>query len=147
MSTPNQQWQKSAIEDLENTDLSIAEIATKYGRSPHTIKKLRRLYNVTRKLPARRMGPRKAVEMVSLSPEHRALGSRLTAFRGSRTYTDLAAEIGISRHALKLMEMGAFDFTLSHLIRISNLMGRPIQEIVTPIVLSERKIYRPNERY
>lgn len=146
MIEPNQQWQKSAIEDLENTNLSMAEIAAKYGRSVHTVRKLRRLYNVTRKIPQKRRGPHKVADMVSLSPEHRALGSRLTTYRGSRTYSDVAAELGVSRSVLKLMEIGAYDFTLTHLMRIANLLGRPVQDIITPIVLVERRPVQPDGR-
>jgi len=136
MTDHNLKWQKSAIEDLENTDLSIADIARKYGRSVDTIKKLRRFYNVTRKLPPRNRGAKKVADMVSLSSAHRAIGSRLTIYRASRSYSDVGAELGVSRYVVKLMEAGAHDFTLTQLLRVADVLDLPIEEIIKPIGIS-----------
>lgn len=129
----NQKWQQSALHDLEFTGLSYEEIGQKYGRSRATIIKLFRLFNVKRKVPVARLGPQKTADMKSLSPEHRALGSRLTVYRSNKLLTQVAEELGVSRHILKLMEQGSHDFTLTQLSRIANMLDAPIQDLVMPI--------------
>lgn len=131
MTTEN--WHTAAIYDLEHTSLSYAEIGVKYGRSRDTIIKLKRLHKVLRRVPVSRNGQLKTTSMKSLSSYHRALGSRLTMFRGNRNYTALAHEFGVSRHILKLMEIGAHDFTLTQLSRISEILGHSIPDIIAPI--------------
>lgn len=133
MQTQDNTWQKAAIDDLENTGLSYGEIGKKYGRSRDTIIKLKRLYNVLRRVPVARRGGRKAELERSISAHHRALGSRLTVFRANKTYTQVAEELGVSRHILKMMELGAHDFTLSQLLRIEAAIGHPVQDLITPI--------------
>ena len=130
-------WERAALDDLENTDLSMKEIGVKYGRSPDTIRKLKKFYNLTRKLPPRKRGQSKASEAISMSPYHRALGSRLTVYRGNKTLTDVSTKLGTSRYVTKMMELGAHDFTLRELIRISEIMGQPIQDLITPVSLTK----------
>lgn len=127
----NLEWHAQVINDLENTDLSYAELASKYGRSRDTIIKLARLHNVLRKVPVKK-GARRAIDMKPLSAAHRALGTRLTIFRENRNYTEAAAQIGVSRHVLKYMELGCYDFTLTQLNRISELLGANFVELTTP---------------
>ncbi|TIS85672.1 MAG: hypothetical protein E5W26_10935 [Mesorhizobium sp.] len=127
----NLEWHTQLIYDLENTDLSHGELAKKYGRSRDTVIKLARLHNVLRKIPVKK-GARRAADMKALSPQHRALGTRLTIFRENRNYSEAAAFIGVSRHVLKYMELGCHDFTLTQLNRISELLGANFVELTTP---------------
>ncbi|CCV12880.1 helix-turn-helix transcriptional regulator [Mesorhizobium sp. STM 4661] len=131
----NLEWHGKAIQDLETTDLSYAQLAKKYGRSRDTIIKLARLHNVLRRIPVTK-GARRAIDMKELSPQHRALGTRLTIFRENRNYTEAAAIIGVSRHVLKYMELGCYDFTLTQLNRISELLGATFVELTTPFRMS-----------
>ncbi len=126
-----QDWQTLALKDLAETDLSYKEIGEKYGRDRDTVLNLRRKHNVVRKLPPRK-GLRPAVEIKQLSPEHRALGVRLSIYRGVRNYSELAQELNVSRHVVKMMEIGAHDFTLRQLLKLSQLMGRSINELIAP---------------
>ena len=126
-------WQTAAIYDLQNSNLSYRQIGDKYGRSRDTVIKLKRLHKVLRRVPVSRMGQQKTSTMKSLTSFHRALGSRLTMFRGNRNYTAVAHELGVSRHVLKMMEIGAYDFTLTQLHRISEILGQTIPEIIAPI--------------
>ncbi|MES0134560.1 hypothetical protein NKJ88_06290 [Mesorhizobium sp. M0016] len=131
----NLEWHTQVIGDLENSDLSYAELAKKYGRSRDTIIKLARLHKVLRRIPIAK-GARKAVDMTAISPQHKALGTRLSIFRGTRNYSDAAAIIGVSRHVLKYMELGCYDFTLSQLNRISELLGSTLVEMTTSFRMS-----------
>lgn len=124
-------WQASAIEDLINSDLSMQEIATKYGRDRDTIFKLRREHAIVRKKTSRK-GSRPASEMKQISPAHGSLGLRITAYRGVRNYTDLAQELNVSRYVVQRMEIGAHDFTLTQLQKLSTIMGRNIEELIAP---------------
>ncbi|RWB08731.1 MAG: XRE family transcriptional regulator [Mesorhizobium sp.] len=131
----NLEWHDKVIFDLENSDLSYAELARKYGRSRDTIIKLARLHNVLRRVPIAK-GARRAVDMKELSPQHKALGTRLTIFRENRNYSEAAAIIGVSRHVLKYMELGCYDFTLTQLNRISELLGASFVEMTTGFRMS-----------
>lgn len=129
-------WQALAVHDLETTDLSYEEIGTKYGRSRDTIIKLKNRHKVVRRVPQSRMGPKKTVDMKPLTHQHRTLGIRLTLHRGERSYTDIAHELNVSRHVIKMMEIGAHDFTLTQLITISEIMGQSINDLVTSVKVS-----------
>jgi hypothetical protein len=131
-------WHKACLEDLENTSLSYAEIGRKYGRARDTIIKLKNHYNVTRKNPPENYGQRKPDTLSSLSDQHRALGSRLTVFRANKTYSQVGDLLGVSRHIVKLMELGAHDFTLNQLMRISDVLGMEISQMIAPIALVGR---------
>lgn len=124
-------WQASALHDLEHGDLSYQEIADKYGRDRDTIIKLKKQYGVVRQKPTRK-GPRPVVEMQQISPAHGSLGLRITAYRGIRSYTDLAQELNVSRYVVRMMEIGAHDFKLSELQRLSIIMGRKLHELLAP---------------
>lgn len=131
-------WHKACLEDLETTSLSYAEIGKKYGRARDTIIKLKHHYNVTRKNPPANYGQRKPETLVSLSEQHRALGSRLTVYRANKTYSQVGEVLGVSRHIVKLMELGAHDFTLNQLMRISEVLGMEINQMIAPIALVGR---------
>lgn len=124
-------WQALALHDLEHSDLSYEEIGAKYGRSRDTVIKLKNRFDVVRRVPQSRMGPKKTVDMKPLSPQHRTLGIRLTLHRGDRSYTDVARELNVSRHVVKMMEIGAHDFTLTQLLKLSEQLGRTINELIT----------------
>lgn len=134
-------WHDAAIEDLENSSLSYEEIGRKYGRSRQTIIKLKHRYNLTRKVPTRIKGLVKAEEKRSLSSAHRSLGSRLTLYRANRTYSEVAAELNVSPYALRRMELGVYDVTLSHLLRISEVLGIDVPTLISPFT----GVFRPVE--
>jgi len=129
-------WQSLAVTDLETTDLSYDEIGKKYGRSRDTIIKLKNLHQVVRRLPVSRMGPKKTVDMKPLTLQHRTLGIRLTLHRGDRSYTEIAQQLNVSRHVVKMMEIGAHDFTLTQMITISDALGLSINDLVTSVKVS-----------
>lgn len=131
----NQNWQELAIRDLEETDLSYKEIGELYGRDRDTIIKLKKRFNLTRKLPPRK-GPKKMIDRRVISPSHRALGIRITIFRADRSYTEMAAEFGISPSALRNMELGLQEVPLSTLLRMSEVMGRNIHELIQPYTVA-----------
>ena len=124
-------WQIRALSDLRTTTLSYQELADKYGRDRNTLIKLKREHQITRP-SGHRNGPKPAVELKQLSPAHRALGLRITAYRGVRSYTELGEELNVTRHVVRMMEIGAHDFTLRQLQKLSEVMGRSITELITP---------------
>jgi DNA-binding XRE family transcriptional regulator len=126
-------WQDLAVHDLKTTDLSYEEIAKKYGRARDTVIKLARLHNLIGNRAVSRNGPRKMADLKPLSREHRTVGVRLTLYRGTRSYTEVAQELNVSRHCLKAMEIGAHDFTLSQMIKISELIGMSINDVVKSV--------------
>lgn len=130
----NHSWHADAIKDLEETNLSYQEIADKYGRDRDTIIKLKNRYKLTRKLPPRK-GPRRVIDRKELSPLHRAVGIRLSLYRGDRSYAEVAQSIGVSALALRYMELGIHDITLAQLQRISELLGQSISELITPFTV------------
>ncbi len=130
----NQDWRELAIKDLTDTDLSYDEIGQKYGRDRDTIIKLKRLHNLTRKLPPRK-GPRKITDRKEISSAHRAVGIRLSLFRGERSYAEVAERIGVSALALRYMELGIHDLTLAQLLKISELLGQSISELTSPFTV------------
>lgn len=125
-------WKQSAIRDLEETDLSYQEIGAKYGRHRDTIIKLKRSEGIVRKKAVRKTGPNKAADMKQISLAHRALGVRLTLYRGIRNRSDLAKELNVSRYVVSMMEIGTHDFKLSELLKISSVLGLSITEMIEP---------------
>ena len=138
---PKSEWVKAALDDLENGDLSYEELAKKYGRSRSAMQKLKTQFNIKRKLGSRFVGMRKTAELKSLSPEHRSIGMKLTVYRGPRLVRQLAAELGVSPHRAKMMELGIHDFSLEQLKLIASLLKVTIQSLVAPI--NEKFTRRP----
>lgn len=141
LTAKNQNWRDAAIDDLENTSMSYDEIARKYGRSTMAVMKLRERANIIRAKPNMRRGPRKFEEARSLSSHHRAVGSRLTIARANTPVRDFADRLGVSVYVLRAMELGIHDYTLSELLRISDLVGRTMEDLINPISIG---VLRPS---
>ena len=129
---PNR-WKASAIRDYVLTGMSHAEVGAKYGRSAITILKTMQGRGLKKMVPRSRHSIYRTMTNGPLSPAHRALGVRLSIYRGIRKYTDVAEDFKISRHVLKSMEIGAHDYKLTELQRIAEVLGEPIATIITPI--------------
>lgn len=123
-------WQENAIRDLQETTLSLSAIGLKYGRHKETIYKLARQSKITRPDLKAKSGPVPVSEVKPFSPQHRALGIRLTIFRGGLNFTQMGEKLNLSRHAIKRMELGIWDFTLLQLLEISELLETPISKML-----------------
>jgi hypothetical protein len=128
--TTNTAWHAAALYDIENTSLTVAEIATKYGRSSSTIDKLIFTSGVVRKYPNTRRGPKRRENGLPLSREHVALGIRLGMARGVEKPQVYADRLGVSPIVLANMEAGLHDFQLSQILKISAMIGQPIGELI-----------------
>lgn len=128
MTTPS--WQHAAISDLENSSLSVAEIAKKYKRASVTIHKLMQRNKVVRNNPPTQKGPRRRDNALPISRQHHAIGIRLNMARGAETPKAFADRLGISALALAQMEVGQFDFKLSQLIAISEVTRQSIDTLM-----------------
>lgn len=131
---PSLQWQRDCLHDLEHSDLSYAELAVKYDRARDTITKLKERYSITRPTTVRK-GSIPLSQRQSISTNHRAIGVRLTLFRDDRLITDLADQMNVSRTVYKAMEVGAHDFTLTQILRISEVLGVPAEDLWVPMTL------------
>lgn len=120
------EWHQNALNDLKSTSLSYKEIGDKYGRSRSTIIALCNEHQVQR--PKGRKGSPNS----PLSKHHVALGLRLSLHRGSESYSAMGEELGVSRHVVRMMEMGYHDFTLTQLKKLSNIMGQNIEQLIEP---------------
>jgi len=129
MST-NTAWHAAALLDLEESSLTVPEIATKYGRSRGAINKLIFSSGVVRKNPPTRRGPKRRENGLPLSREHTALGIRLNMARGGEGVQTYADKLGVSPLILSRMEAGQYDFQLTQLLRISAIMGKPVGELI-----------------
>ena len=125
-------WQENAISDLENTTLSLSAIGAKYGRNKATIYKMMKNSGIVRPEEKARSGPTPVAGIKPISPQHRAVGIRLTIHRGGRTFTEVGDELNLSRHMVKRMELGIWDFSLSQLIDVSGLLQMPIEKMLEP---------------
>ncbi|MBC2806615.1 hypothetical protein ACCS91_33675 [Rhizobium ruizarguesonis] len=137
--TTNTAWHAEALNDLENTSMTAAEIATKYGRSRSAIDKLLFSSGVVRKFPNTRRGPKPRENRLPLSREHVALGIRLNMARGGEGIQTYADRLGVSPIVLAHMEAGQYDFQLSQILKISTLTGQPVGELVQTF---EKNLYQ-----
>jgi hypothetical protein len=116
-------WKAGVIHDLKTTTLPVASIASKHGRSPTSVWKLKRDENIKRE-PVKR-GMKRFIEMDVLSPEHTKLGHYLTRLRHGEgeTKTSIANALGLSASKFGQWESGRHDFTLSEMQAISAWLG------------------------
>lgn len=145
MSTPD--WHAAALHDLEHSNLSVAEIALKYQRSDQTIRKLLQRSKVVRRNKPTRKGPKRRENSLPISRKHHAIGIRLNMARGGQGTKAFAERLGISPMVLSQMEVGQYDFRLSHLIQISDITGLSVDQLMQSF---ESNLYsnsgRPNVR-
>lgn len=134
-------WQISALNELENSSLSLGEIAAKYGRTVRTISKLLARSGVIRKNQPSRRGPKQLLNNVALSRTHHAIGLRLAMARAKSAggYAEFAQVLGVSVWVLKTMEVGQHDYKLSQLQTISEVLKLSIADMM---VSFERNIYQ-----
>lgn len=122
-------WSIAAVEDLRSSNLSIASLAKKYGRSDKAIRKLMKSENIVRLGMKPATGMKSYLEQDPLSSEHVRLGLFLLRLRGEEEKKSFADRFVTSAIALGKMESGLHDFTLRELQKIGELSGRPIHQL------------------
>lgn len=133
-------WHAAAIKDLQETNLSAAEIGAKYGRRAKTVEKLKYNNNIVRQNPGTRRGPKRKEHGQVITKFHQTVGLKLNMLRGVEKVTPFAARLGISSHVLLMMEVGQHDFKLSELLRICELTKLNLTELMTSF---ESNLYQP----
>jgi hypothetical protein len=124
-------WVAECVEDLEKGELSYAELAAKYGKSPATIAKIRGRHVHERPVHTK-SGPKPIHLRKKLGEGHKALGIRLTLKRAGQTFTEFGAELGVSRVIAQQMEAGVHDFTLTQLLKAKEILGLSLDEMLAP---------------
>lgn len=122
-------WHQNAILDLKEGQLSISEIARKYGRATSTIQKIQSRNNIKRDNTSS-VGRKKLVDLKPISEFHRRVGMKISFARGITSVTDYGLTLGVSAQKVTHMELGFHDFTLSELITISRIVGKSIPELM-----------------
>lgn len=67
-----------------------------------------------------------------ISSRHRGLGMKVGLLRKGRTYSEVAAELGVNRHVARTMELGVHEFTLSELMALSERLGVGFDQMLVP---------------
>jgi hypothetical protein len=65
---------------------------------------------------------------------HQQIGVKLDSYRSftlRQTVDNMAVELGIANKRLRAMELGAYDPTLTELMKFAKLLGVTLQELVT----------------
>lgn len=113
---------------LQTTTLSYKQVGERVGRSRDSVVKFCRENKIKR--PSNKLkGHPKWADVPKLSPQHVALGLRVTLFRNTVSVSELANRLGISSYVLRMIEYGLHDVTLSQLIKLSNIMGQNINQL------------------
>jgi len=144
MTTPS--WHTLALNDLEHSTMSVNEIAIKYKRSAVTIRKLIQRSAVVRLNKPTHKGPRRRENSLPISRQHHAIGIRLNMARGAMGSRLFAEKLGVSTQVLSQMEVGQFDFRLSHLIQIAEVTKQSVDTLMQSFDSNLYSNGRPNVR-
>jgi len=122
---------------------SVNEIAVSTGRSISTIHKLIKddeTANGPRERLKKPSDPRIMVDKKMISKRHGWIGIRIARYRAEHDLTPTAfgMRISVSRVVVRNMEVGAHDFTLTQLERLSDTLKVSFDELTTP--LQPRKV-------
>jgi len=128
-------WHAAALEDYQHSGMSFDALAKKYGRSRDTLIKLVKTHDVQRCTPLARPGRGKMLDLEPLSEVHKYIGVRINYYRTVQNnwqYKELGQLIHASWWLLRKMEQGSHDFTLTEIKQISDLLGVPVDELLSP---------------
>lgn len=117
---------------------SITSIAVRSGRSVSTINKLIRADRIANgpreRKKTTRTDSRSLADKRSLSPHHGWVGITISRYRAEHnlTPTSFGMMIGTTRVVVRNMEIGAHDFTLCELARISKVLDVSFETLLIP---------------
>ena len=112
---------------------SDSEIGKAWGMEAHTVRAIRRDLGIRSNITSDAGAKRTHEKLTALSPLHQQIGVKLDARRNliaKQTPTEFSFMLRVTRMRLRKMELGAWDFTLSELTRIADMMGVPVHELV-----------------
>lgn len=126
--------------------MSVADIALKYKRSVVTIRKLLQRSEIVRRNKPTQKGPRRRDNSLPISRQHHAIGIRLNMARGAMASRPFAEKLGVSTLVLSQMEVGQFDFRLSHLLAIAEVTKQSVDTLMQTFDSNLYSTGRPNVR-
>jgi hypothetical protein len=136
----HENWKEVAIRLVFEEGKSYEEAGLAVGRSHWTIKKLvqerKGLIPGLQRVKTAKGGRKPMSAYPIVSEEHRALGVRLNNHRTLKlgwNLDEMADYLGSNRSKVQFMEAGRHDFTLSEIRRISELIGSPMLDLITPL--------------
>ncbi|MDF2996861.1 MAG: hypothetical protein K0R27_2498 [Xanthobacteraceae bacterium] len=142
------EWESDCIADFEQ-GMSYDDLARKYGnRHPTTIRKMLRVHGAIRKAaPVSKGGPKRLSDLKPLSKVHQAIGIEINRYR-TLTHdlgmSEMGEKLNVNRALIRKMELGIHDFTLTEINMISELLGLPVMELLTPKTLAPRSLANSN---
>lgn len=115
---------------------SPAAIAEATGRSISTIQKLvaaEKHINPDRKRSKAARDPRALLEKRIISPRHSWIGLVIARYRAEHdmTPTQFGMLVPTTRMVVRNMEIGAHDFTIREVERLSEILGSPFEELIS----------------
>lgn len=132
----NEQSLSDRVAHLINVQkLSVREAAAAVGRDPQTIKKLIARDGLRLAANGDRGGRRPMTSYPILSEQHRALGIRMNNHRELTqkwNLDEMARFLGLNRLTVQRMEAGRWDFTLSQLNKIRDMLGLDLPAAIEP---------------
>lgn len=133
------------IEAFFEEGMSIAALMAKYGRSESTINKMLAAYQRAhaaendgrkRERTKKPTDPRPLVEKRSISFIHFSISLHISRYMNEHELkpTTFGLLIGKSRVQVSAMQIGAYDFTITDLQRLSEVLGIPYEQLCVPPV-------------
>ncbi len=134
--TPRLQWHVDALLLYQNTAHPVSEIAYRFGKSEEALTKAAQRFGVKRRAGHAPSGRPAGIKRRQITAKHRALGVKITERRNLKadplTQGEMADALGITLPMLQDLEAGFLDPYLSLLLRISELLGLTVDELLTP---------------
>lgn len=116
---------------------SATDIAAAWGMEELTIRVLcRRLgIKLAQNTTSESRAKRDHTLMTPLSPVHQKIGVKLDVHRNliaKQRPVEFAQEMHMTVMRLRKMELGAWDFSLSELVKIADILGLPVEDLIRP---------------
>lgn len=111
---------------------SVKEVADFLRCTEHNIRRICREEGIP--LPPRQRGPRQAEAYLPISQLHSQIGRDLLTHQVLKLEASQARIRDLTRmsyNSLTMSEVGAYDYRLSELVTIAELLGIELQELVT----------------
>lgn len=140
-------WPEGAIAEYFEVEVeerpSIRDLANRYGRSEVTVRKMISREAALRGIDLKATPRSRALhDQKTLGPLHIALGLKLVTHRVMDRHLgirEMAKELGVSPMTLGLMERGSHDYTLTQLLRLSEVLDVPVIELISDAIQSSNR--------
>jgi len=143
---PQKQRNRNPLYQRRNEDIryrcldlgqSDTDIAAAWGMTEHSLRSLRRRLGI--KSPRKAVSNSKTKRHHSLlnpvSAIHQQIGVKLDMHRAviaKQRPVEFAHRLRVTAIRLRKMELGAWDFSLSELVKIADILGLPVEDLIRP---------------